>query len=65
MGAGHRGAALIGYALMVVCSAAALYARAESPAVQAAVVVPAAVVLIVAAAWIDVRWSRHVRRAAG
>ncbi len=65
MGAGHRGAALIGYALMAVCAGAALFARAESPAVQAAVVVPAAVVLIVAAAWIDVRWSRHVRRAAG
>jgi len=65
MGAGHRGAALVAYALMLVCAAAALYARTESPAVQAAVVVPVAVVLIVAAAWIDLRWSRHVRRAAG
>ena len=65
MGAGHRGAALIGYALMLVCAAAALYGRGQSPAVQAAVVVPAAVVLIAAAAWIDVRWSRYVRRAAG
>jgi UDP-GlcNAc:undecaprenyl-phosphate/decaprenyl-phosphate GlcNAc-1-phosphate transferase len=65
MGAGHRGTALIGYGLMLVCAAAALLARAQSPAVQAAVVVPAAVLLIAAAAWIDVRWSRHVRRAAG
>ena len=65
MGAGHRGAVLIGYGLMLVCAAAALYARTETPAVQAAVVVPAAVVLIAAAAWIDLRWSRHVRRAVG
>ncbi|HET7363472.1 MAG TPA: glycosyl transferase [Burkholderiales bacterium] len=65
MGAGHRGTALIAYGLMLICAAAALYARSESPAVQAAVVVPAAVVLIIAAAWIDLRWSRHVRRAAG
>jgi UDP-N-acetylmuramyl pentapeptide phosphotransferase/UDP-N-acetylglucosamine-1-phosphate transferase len=65
MGAGHRGAALIGYGLMAICAAAALFARTEAPAVQAAVVVPAAVALIAAAAWIDVRWSRYVRRAAG
>ena len=65
MGAGHRGTALVAYGLMLICAAAALYARTESPAMQAAVVVPAAVVLIIAAAWIDLRWSRHVRRAAG
>src|SRR5919201_3780047 len=50
MGAGHRGAALIGYGLMAICAAAALFARTEAPAVQAAVVVPAAVALIAAAA---------------
>ncbi|MGQ0651552.1 MAG: glycosyl transferase, partial [Betaproteobacteria bacterium] len=35
MGLGHRGTALVGYALMLVCAAAALYARTEPPAVQA------------------------------
>ena len=64
MGAGHRGAALTGYALMVVCALAALYARGAAPAVQAAAVGAAAVVLVAAAVWIDVRWARHLRRAA-
>ncbi len=65
MGVGHRGAALTGYALMLVCAAAALYGREAVPSVQAAAVGAAAAVLIAAAAWIDVRWSRYVRRAAG
>ena len=65
MGAGHRGAALTGYALMVLCALAALFAREAGPGVQAAAVGAAIVVLIAAATWIDVRWSRHVRRAAG
>lgn len=65
MGAGHRGTALAGYGLMLVCAAAALYAREGPPSVQAAAVGAAAAVLIAAAAWIDVRWSRYVRRAAG
>jgi len=64
MGAGHRGAALTGYALMVVCALAALYARGAAPAVQAAAVGAAAIVLVAAAVWIDVRWARHLRRAA-
>ena len=64
MGAGHRGTALTGYGLMLVCAAAALYARDAAPSVQAAAVGAAAVVLIAAAAWIDVRWSRHERRTA-
>jgi UDP-N-acetylmuramyl pentapeptide phosphotransferase/UDP-N-acetylglucosamine-1-phosphate transferase len=65
MGVGHRGTALAGYGLMLVCAAAALYAREGPPSVQAAAVGAAAAVLIAAAAWIDVRWSRYVRRAAG
>jgi UDP-N-acetylmuramyl pentapeptide phosphotransferase/UDP-N-acetylglucosamine-1-phosphate transferase len=65
MGAGHRGTALTSYGLMLVCAAAALYAREAAPSVQAAAVGAVAAVLIAAAAWIDVRWSRHVRRAAG
>src|SRR5919108_1466409 len=54
MGAGHRGAALIAYALMLVCAAAALLARGAAPAVQAAVAGAASAVLIATAAWIDV-----------
>jgi UDP-N-acetylmuramyl pentapeptide phosphotransferase/UDP-N-acetylglucosamine-1-phosphate transferase len=65
MGAGHRGAALTGYGLMLVGAAAALYAREGPPSVQAAAVGAVVLVLIAAAAWIDVRWSRYVRRAAG
>lgn len=61
MGAGHRGTALIGYALMLVCAAAALYGRNERPAVQAASFAIAAAVLVGFAAWIDLRWARYVR----
>lgn len=61
MGAGHRGTALAGYALMLVCAAAATYARNERPAIQVATLALACVVLVSAAAWIDVRWKRHER----
>jgi UDP-N-acetylmuramyl pentapeptide phosphotransferase/UDP-N-acetylglucosamine-1-phosphate transferase len=61
MGAGHRGAALSGYALMLVCAAASLYARTERPAIQAAAFGAATIVLIAAGAWIDVRWARYSR----
>ena len=61
MGAGHRGAALSGYALMLVCAGAALYGRAERPAVQAAAFGAAALVLVGVAAWIDLRWARYSR----
>lgn len=61
MGAGHRGAALGGYALMLVCAGAALYGRAERPAVQVAAFGAAALVLASVAAWIDVRWGRYTR----
>ena len=64
LGAGHRGTALTGYGLILVCALAALYAREAPPSVQAAVVGAAAAVLIAAAAWIDVRWWRHERRTA-
>ncbi len=60
-GAGHRGAALTGYALMLVCTAAALYGRAERPAIQAAAFTAASLVLVAAGAWIDVRWARYSR----
>jgi UDP-N-acetylmuramyl pentapeptide phosphotransferase/UDP-N-acetylglucosamine-1-phosphate transferase len=61
MGAGHRGTALAGYALMLVCTAAALYGREQRPAVQAAVLAFAMAVLAGVAAWIDVRWARYSR----
>ena len=61
MGAGHRGAALSGYALMLVCAGAALYGRAERPIVQAAAFGAASLVLVGVAAWIDVRWARYRR----
>ena len=36
MGLGHRGAALIGYAAMLLCAAAALFGRQQAPELQAA-----------------------------
>lgn len=61
MGAGHRGTALVGYALMLVCAAAALYGRNQRPALQAASFAFAGAILLGFAAWIDLRWARHVR----
>jgi UDP-GlcNAc:undecaprenyl-phosphate/decaprenyl-phosphate GlcNAc-1-phosphate transferase len=58
MGLGHRGTALIGYALMLACGAAALFARETAPAVQLSVLGAALVVLTAVAACIDWRWSR-------
>lgn len=59
MGLGHRRTALIAYALMLVCSAAALYARAEAPEVQAAVFAGTTLLLAAVAIWVDVRWARR------
>jgi UDP-N-acetylmuramyl pentapeptide phosphotransferase/UDP-N-acetylglucosamine-1-phosphate transferase len=64
MGAGHRGAALTGYGLMLICAAAALSARAAAPGMQVAAVGAAVLVLVVVAVWIDVLWWRHERRTA-
>jgi len=60
LGAGHRGTALIAYALMGSCGAAALYARTQAPTVQAAVVGAAIALLLGVVVWIDVRWARRV-----
>ena len=61
MGAGHRGTALVSYALMLFCAGAALYARNEAPATQASAIAVAVVVLSAVAVWIDFRWARiHV-----
>ena len=61
MGAGHRGAALTGYALMLCCVAAALYAREAAPLARALALGAAVLVLALTAGWIDVRWARHTR----
>ena len=65
MGYGHRGAALIEYAVMAGCAATALLARREPSAVQAAALAGAAAVLIAIAVWVDLRWARHQRGAGG
>jgi UDP-GlcNAc:undecaprenyl-phosphate GlcNAc-1-phosphate transferase len=58
MGLGHRGTALVAYAAMALCAAAALFAREQSAAIQAAVFCAAAALLAMAALWVDVRWAR-------
>ena len=62
MGLGHRHTACIAYVAMILCAGAALLGRAGSPAVQAAAFFGGAAVLAGLALWIDVSWSRFVRR---
>jgi UDP-N-acetylmuramyl pentapeptide phosphotransferase/UDP-N-acetylglucosamine-1-phosphate transferase len=59
LGFGHRGTAYIGYALMLLCAALALYGRAQRPAVQWTMVAGGVVVLGVVAGWIELRWRRR------
>lgn len=61
MGFGHARAALVGYALMSFCAAAALYGRTQPPAQQGLALVVAALVLGLPAVWIDIRWAQHSR----
>jgi UDP-N-acetylmuramyl pentapeptide phosphotransferase/UDP-N-acetylglucosamine-1-phosphate transferase len=63
MGFGHRSAALMGYAVMVFCAGAALFGRAQSPALQAATFGAATVVLGAMALWVDRRWARFNAKA--
>jgi UDP-N-acetylmuramyl pentapeptide phosphotransferase/UDP-N-acetylglucosamine-1-phosphate transferase len=65
MGFGHRRTALIGYALMLICSAAALYGRSQPAAMQAASFLAATLVLAAVALWVDVRWTRFSARSEG
>jgi len=58
MGVGHRGTALIEYAVMAGCAATALLARREPSNVQAMALAGATVVLIGIAVWVDLRWVR-------
>ena len=59
MGFGHKGTAVIEYAVMAGCAAIALLARREPSAVQAGAVALAAALLLAVALWVDVRWARH------
>ena len=59
MGFGHRGTALVEYAVMAGCAAIALLARREPSTVQAGAVALAAALLIAIAVWVDLRWARH------
>jgi UDP-N-acetylmuramyl pentapeptide phosphotransferase/UDP-N-acetylglucosamine-1-phosphate transferase len=59
MGLGHRRTALIAYALMAICAAAALFGRTQPPAVQAAVFAGTTILLAAVAIWVDVRWARR------
>ncbi|HUJ86594.1 MAG TPA: glycosyltransferase family 4 protein [Burkholderiales bacterium] len=61
MGFGHRGAALIEYAAMLGCGAAAVCACNQGREVQIAVLAASIFVLILVAVWIDLRWARYVR----
>jgi hypothetical protein len=61
MGAGHGRTALVAYALMILCAAAALYGRGRAVHVQVAAFAGASAVLAVVAVWIDVRWVRFLR----
>lgn len=58
MGFGHRGTALLGYAIMLVCAAAALIGRAQPPAMQAVLFMATSALLAALAVWVDVRWAR-------
>lgn len=62
MGMGHRGAALVGYAVMAACAALALAGRGQAPGAQAAAFGAGCALLGAAAIWVDVKWSRHAKR---
>jgi len=61
MGFGHRGTALLGYVVMLVCATGALAGRQQAPATQAALFLGIALLLGGIAGWIDVRWQRALR----
>ncbi len=65
MGLGHRGAAYVAYVAMVVCAACALWARDQSTLLQLATFASATILLVLAAAMVDVRWARFNREGKG
>jgi UDP-N-acetylmuramyl pentapeptide phosphotransferase/UDP-N-acetylglucosamine-1-phosphate transferase len=58
MGLGHRRTALICYGAMAVCAALALAGRGQAPGLQAGAFGGASALLLVLAAWVDLRWRR-------
>lgn len=64
MGFGHRRTAYIEYAAMLGCALVALAARSQPPAVQFGALAATTAVLIGVAVWVDLRWARHVKKAA-
>jgi UDP-N-acetylmuramyl pentapeptide phosphotransferase/UDP-N-acetylglucosamine-1-phosphate transferase len=63
MGFGHRGTALVGYAVMAACGAVALFALTQPLIIQIYAFLSAAAGLAVLAAWVDMRWSQFNRAA--
>jgi hypothetical protein len=64
MGLGHRRTALVAYVLMALCAVAALFGRAEAPAVQWTVFAGTSALLAVVAAWVDFKWARRAAETA-
>jgi UDP-N-acetylmuramyl pentapeptide phosphotransferase/UDP-N-acetylglucosamine-1-phosphate transferase len=60
MGFGHRGTALVAYAAMLVCAGVALAGREQAPLAQALYFGGASLGLAGMAAWVDLRWRRHM-----
>lgn len=58
MGIGHRGTAVAGYAVMLLCAAVALFARDTAPVFQWTAFGCASAVLACMAVWVDLRWRR-------
>jgi len=63
MGLGHRKTALLSYAAMIACAAAALAGRSAAPHVQAVAFSAGAALLAGIAVWVDVSWGRYLRQA--
>jgi len=61
MSFGHRGTAAVEYAVMLACTATALFARDASVPGQVATLAGAVAVLASIAVWVDIRWARHLR----
>lgn len=62
MGVGHRGTALVGYALMIACSGVALGGRNQAPWLQVLAFFGASALLATLAVWVDLRWARFARQ---
>ena len=61
MGLGHRGTALIAYALMLACAGLALFGRTQPLGLQFAALGAGIALLVAVAVWVDLRWARHQR----